>query len=342
MRQNLLTAVVVCILPFPGWALKIGRIGNPADIRTKTSFKLCLAGGGMDDSWSEGWRQLLTRSGGGDVVIIRSDGSLGGYGPWIYEDLEGHHFPKVNSVTTISIENRADANNSEVVQALRKAELIFFAGGQQNIYIDYLKNSKAGSAINYAMNVKRIPIGGTSAGMAILAGIIYTGRYNSPSSANSLVTSFDALKDPQGRFLDLESRILISPFMRDVITDTHLTERNRQGRLWGMMSKVSTRKSSLRTPPKIKAIGADEGTAFCYDRSGRGQVYGKGSMVFISEKSLGEKSNASKIVKVYQIRGDQPGSFFDLRKWQGRGGYITRWSVDNSNPEAPQLIQEHL
>lgn len=330
---SLFTSLVLIFLSLSSWGLQTHRTGNSRDVKKKTSFQICMAGGGSDDLWRDGWRRFLQKSGGGDVVIIRSDNTFGKYESWIYEDTGRNDFPKVNSVTTLLLEAASDTNHPEVVKNLRNAELIFFAGGDQDKYIDFFKGSKAEIAINHALKDRHIPIGGTSAGMAILAGIDYTGRYNSPRSPDSFVTSEDVLKNPSGSFIDLDRRFLVPPFMKNVVTETHLSERNRQGRLMGLMQKAESLLPLTHRKSKVKGIGGDEGTAFCYNRKGKGAVFGKGQMVFV-------KANSQEKVIAYTIAGNSKGAFFDLKKWRGEGGSKSQWSIDLTEPETPRLISD--
>lgn len=323
-------------------ALQISRIGNHKDLRTKTSFQVCMAGGGDDGAWSEGWSRMLNHSGGGDVVILRNDGSLGEYNTWLFEDSEGHGFRKVNSVTTLSIESFRDANDPLVVKTLRQAELIFFSGGYQHLYIDYLKGSKAEAEIKRALRVRKVPIGGTSAGMAVLGGIVYTGRFSPPHSRYTLVTSEDALRDPQGSFLDLDRRFLVPPFMKNVITETHMNGRSREGRLLGFINKALSSQQTAKQQKKIKGIGADEGTAFCYNERGRGFVYGEGEVAFVSPAPRSANGDSLRAAQVYRIHGQSSEASFDLKKWRGKGGRSTLWSANLSVPEHPTLEETDL
>ena len=102
----------------------------------------CLAGGGSDAAWGQGWKYLIDHSGGGDIVIVRADGGRGGYENWIYKDQSSLGFKPVNSVTTISLSRASDANSSEVEKILNNAELVFFAGGDQTTYISWFRHSK--------------------------------------------------------------------------------------------------------------------------------------------------------------------------------------------------------
>jgi cyanophycinase-like exopeptidase len=212
--------------------------GKAQDVSPDTNQLICLAGGGDDASWSAGWRKLLLSANGGDVVIIRADGRRGGYEEWIYNDSEKLNFPKVNSVRTLLLNNTDDANSKEAVNIIQNAELIFFAGGDQSVYIKLLSHSKLLSTIEFMINSSNISIAGTSAGMALLAGTSYTANYSSPTDKNAMVTSADVLKDPTAQFVDLKKDFLVLPFMKNIITDTHFSQRERQGRLVGFMARA--------------------------------------------------------------------------------------------------------
>lgn len=74
--------------------------GDSSDVHTKTQPGLLLAGGSTDVSTAMRW--LLERSGGGDVVVIRSSGA-DGYNQYLFD------LAKVNSVETILINSRNKA-----------------------------------------------------------------------------------------------------------------------------------------------------------------------------------------------------------------------------------------
>lgn len=327
------------------FAMKLYNTGSNIDISTTTSQLVCLAGGGDDDLWAAGWKAMLIAAGGGDVVIIRADRSRGGYESWIYNDDSRNGFPKVNSVKTISLTKAADANRADVEQLILNAELIFFAGGDQSVYINWFRGSKLAAAVDYVMKVKKVPVGGTSAGMALLAGIDYAANYSSPAIRNAMVTSEDVLKNPTGIFVDLDRSVLTPPFMNQVITDTHFSQRNRQGRLMGFMARAVYNNYGDIFYNNIKGIGADEGTAACYGGSGKTTVYGAGNAYFLKGNSQIERLRVDysldwfanrQAVSAYVINGSQTQSAqFDLSTWTGLGGVDQYWWVDGSNQLAP-------
>ncbi|MFN8578745.1 MAG: cyanophycinase [Candidatus Sericytochromatia bacterium] len=200
---------------------------------------------------------MIKNSGGGDFVVIRSSGA-DGYNPYVYSELGG-----VDSIETLIIDSEEKANCPETFEKIKNAEALFIAGGDQSKYYSYWKNSKVEEALNYLVNEKRITIGGTSAGLAILGEIVYTAE-------NASVDSKEVLKNPLTDRITLKNDFLNIPLLKDIITDTHFNQRNRQGRLIAYTREV---KSGLSTEDKLKAIGVDENTAVLLDSNGIGKIF---------------------------------------------------------------------
>lgn len=332
--------LLAAALSSPSWAGQIHTTGRPERAVRRTSQAICLAGGGSDDAWAAGWKFLLERSGGGDAVVIRADDSLGGYEDWLYADPDKHGFPKLDSVTTILLTGKEDANRADFERLVLGAELVFFAGGDQSLYIDWLKGSRLAAAIERVMTVKKIPVAGTSAGMALLAGIDYSARHGSPKDKDANVDAGDVLGDPAGAFVDLDRDVLTAPFMDQVVTDTHFSERSRQGRLLGFMARAVHNRYPGVGWREIKGVAADEGTAVCYGPSGVARIYGSGRAFFLRGNAPVERlepgrplrwNAEGKAVSAYSIHGStSAAASFDLRKWAGRGGESHFWHADAS------------
>ena len=175
--------------------------GDVNDVTTTTQAGTCLMGGATEDDNAMRW--FLQRSGGGDIVVLRATGT-NGYNNYLYSGLG----ITVNSVETLVIPSIAAANTAYVRTQLRNAEAVFIAGGNQADYIIFWKNTAVDSALNYLINVKKIPIGGTSAGMAIMGQ-----AYN--SAVNGSVTSAQALANPYNSLITLgNNNFLHNPFLK--------------------------------------------------------------------------------------------------------------------------------
>jgi cyanophycinase-like exopeptidase len=98
--------------------------------------------------------------GGGDFVVLRASGD-DAYNQYIFD------LCACDSVETIVFEHRDAAYDKFVIEKIRSAEALFIAGGDQSRYVRFWKGTPVEDAI-HAVAAKPAPIGGTSAGMAIL------------------------------------------------------------------------------------------------------------------------------------------------------------------------------
>jgi cyanophycinase len=284
----------------------IGIVGSPEDVSGKTEAGFVLAGGGKDQDAAMKW--MIDRAGGGDFVIIRASGATG-YNDYLFE------MGGLNSVETLLIDSRDKAMRKEVGQRIREAEALFIAGGDQWNYVNFWKDSEVSSALQYLINVKKVPIGGTSAGCAVLSEIIFDARYDT-------VVSADALANPYTNQVSISKSFIQLPFLTNTIADQHYSQRDRLGRHITFMARMA-KDFNVQQP---KGIAADERTAVCIDKDGNALVIGEGNAFFIiSNKSLPEVcekdqpltwANKSKALRVYIFKGSMEGTTaFNLNHW---------------------------
>jgi cyanophycinase len=272
-------------------------------------------------------RWFLKQANYGDYLVLRCGGA-GRQAQWIadnYPDL-------INSTAELSIDSREAANNPKVVQYIKDADALYLAGGDQNKYEDYWEGTATEDAINYLINHKKVPVGGTSAGMAILGDYFYA-----PSQRGLL--SSEILNDPfHPHTQDIyRSNFLQVPFLKHVITDTHLDRCNdnypetRYGRIFGLMARIIQAGQS-----PVYGIGLDEGAFVAIDKNGIAQVFGNDSeegqnAYFLQTNGAAPEQikpglpliwdNHQQAVKVYRIQGTPSGSgLFDLNNWQTADG----------------------
>ena len=239
----------------------IGIVGDTADAQTTTKAGTVIMGGGTDVDAAFQW--MMDRSGGGDVVVIRATGT-NAYNPYIKS------LGTVNSVETLLIDSRKKADDDGVAQIIRNAEMLFIAGGDQADYVGYWKGTKLMEAINYLLNVKKVPVGGTSAGAAILGNYYFGAERGSVESA-------DALANPYATKIALSKDDFLNvPYLQNVITDQHFSQRDRQGRTSVFLGRIM--KDWGKTP---NAIAVDEKTAVCIDENGLAIVVGTNKAFFI-------------------------------------------------------------
>lgn len=299
--------------------------GDSADVTTTTTSGILLAGGSTDVA--EAMRWLLRKAGGGDVVVLRASGA-DGYNQYLFSELG----EPVNSVETLLLNSAFWANDEAVAQKIRHAEALFIAGGDQARYVNYWKDSKVEAAINYLINVKKAPVGGTSAGCAILGGLYY------PAFRESL-TSDEALADPYHPNLMLGRDDFIDvPILNNIITDTHFAERRRQGRLAAFLARMRTDWNVIG-----RGIGVGEKTAVAIEPSGLAKVFGQGVAYFVSPAKTRKPDQCvagkplvwiagKKALRVVEVPGTAAGSgTFNLATWAAAPGPSIRhiyWYVD--------------
>src|SRR5204862_1111143 len=141
------------------------RVGNPNDVTPSTTPGTVLMGGGTDVDAAFQW--MCGRSGNGDFLVIRATGT-DAYNPYIQQLC-----PNENSVATLIIPNRTAASDPFVVSTIQNAEALWIAGGDQSNYINFWKGTPVQDSLNTLIS-RRVPIGGTSAGMNVLTQVLYS------------------------------------------------------------------------------------------------------------------------------------------------------------------------
>jgi cyanophycinase-like exopeptidase len=106
------------------------------------------------------------------------------------------------------------------------------------------------------------PLGGSSAGLAVLGEICYTAH------VTARLTSEMAMADPFDNRLTFESGLLHLDLMRGIITDTHFSTRKRLGRLITFVARCAAENKVDR----LLGVGVDERTALCIEAGGTGRV----------------------------------------------------------------------
>ena len=240
--------------------------GDPSAPRAgHTQFGIALMGGG--GSVDAAYAFIASRAGGGHIVILRavSDDSFdpddGDYG----ESFVNKWGPVV-SAETIVFHNRAAASDPRVIAALKNADGIFLAGGDQANYIRYWKGTPVQELLNAHVRANR-PIGGSSAGLAVLGHYCYT-AFDGGSMESKV-----ALANPFDSGVTLERDFLHFHWLEDVITDSHFSARKRLGRLIAFLARLNTDEAAGRSAKdRVYGVGIDEHTALLVDADGVGRL----------------------------------------------------------------------
>ena len=210
----------------------------------------------------------------------------------------------VDSIETFVFSNpaRQDANQPDIAEAIEKAEVVFFAGGDQCKYARNFKGNAIESAIE-SVQARGGGIGGTSAGAMIQGEWVF-------NSCSDRVTSDYALEDPYEDIL-FTGNLFPWSELQGTIIDTHFYKRDRMGRAMTFVARL------LRdgTTDRALAIGIDEYTSLVINQKGIAQV--------MTYEEDDEDSS------VYFILGDHqpevcepetPLSFSDYKIWRVRNG----------------------
>ena len=181
----MLLVCVVCAARFGcAQSYKYFRLGNKEDVVTKAEAGIAMMGGGSD--LDEAFRWLCNKGNGGDFLILRARGD-DDYNSYV------NGLCKANSVATLIIPDRAAAEDPVVADIIRKAEVVFIAGGDQANYIRGWKGTGVEKAINDDIAAGK-PIGGTSAGLAVLGEFVYGALGDKPDDKD--LASGQVLADP--------------------------------------------------------------------------------------------------------------------------------------------------
>ena len=287
------------------------RVGNPADVAGAARPGFALMGGGAD--LDEAFRWLCDRAGGGDLVVLRATNS-DDYNPYIQK------LCKLNSVATIVIPSREAAGDPFVANAIRHASAVFISGGDQANYINFWMGTPAQTTLNDAV-ARGVPIGGTSAGLAVLGEYAYSAQGDKPDDPN--LDGKTAMADPFGPRVTLVRGFLDIQILKAVVTDTHFAKRNRMGRLLVFLARLNGKGQ------KVRGIGVEQGAAVLLEPDGTAKVAGNGSAYFVELKEGAQELETGKplTLRNVEVLKIAPGHVFDVKTWQGDGTRYTL-SVD--------------
>lgn len=336
-RRTLLRGLSICIaglalatayvLPAEAGKVKPGYdyypTGDVADVQPTrpTAQTAVLMGGGTDVEAAFRW--MIQKSGGGNFVVIRATGA-DGYNPYIYA------MGGLTSVETLVIKTREAAADPFVLDRVSKADALFIAGGDQADYIRLWKGTPLATALGTLMSSK-VPVGGTSAGLAVL------GQFDFPALSGS-VTSAQALANPYNRYMTLDQGFVTVPGLANTITDSHFGERDRMGRLLTFIARIV--KDGWATADQVRGIGVDSETALLMENGVVSRV-GVGSAYFISPTTnpvicTAKQPLTFRNVMVQRLSGS--GSF-NLNSWTGSTGAVTGYDI---SAEAGVLTSSQL
>jgi len=270
-----------------------------------TQGKIMLVGGGteLDTEWSwsnEPYSWAVNQSSNKRVAIIAfSESSDPQWLPDYFEKLGAEY------ARNFIINNRDSSESQILYDTLMNYDVFFFKGGDQSNYYETYINSKVTDAIN-AKYTEGGVIGGTSAGMAILSGIVYTAEESS-------VFPDEIMRDVNSSNITLKDDF--NNLLPGFISDTHFIERGRLPRLVAFLANWKINKNEAPI-----GIGVDDRTAFCIDENLIGTAYGTGAVSIVSGEDYSIDNNqlsTDSVNVVSLLNGHQ----FDLNTYDLQTSY---------------------
>ncbi len=238
----------------------VGSVGSPVGtVAPKITLaqpafpSYVLMGGGPDVD--AGFRWMINKAGitpttGGRLVVIRTTGD-GAYDPYIYysnrrssvksadviDGWVGGASLGLTSVETLVIPNAEAAKHPIVNAIVANANAVWIAGGDQSTYIKFWNNTPLEDTLNKLMSAN-VPIGGTSAGLAVMGGFDYSALNASATSPLALQNPYyaDITFDPNP--LSTSGGFIAPAAFKNIIFDSHFDARDRMGRLIAFVSRL--------------------------------------------------------------------------------------------------------
>jgi cyanophycinase-like exopeptidase len=266
----------------------------------------------LDDAF----RWLCRKANGGDFLILRARGD-DDYNSYV------NGLCKLNSVATLIIPTREAAQEPAVADIIRKAEIVFIAGGDQANYIRGWMGTAVEDAINADIAAAK-PIGGTSAGLAVLGQYIYSAQGDAPDDAD--LASSQALANPYFARVTLRRDFLKIDPLRNILTDTHFAKRDRMGRSLTFLARLMSDGWS----PGPREIAVDEKSAVLMEPTGKARVIGSGKGAYFLSVRRGPevcRENIPLLFRDITVYRGPSGSEFNIRQWKGKGGTTYSLSV---------------
>jgi cyanophycinase len=311
---RLLTLLVLILLSPAAARAKVTRYltGDAADVAPRLHGPaLDLGGGGTDVGEAIQWmidevRGCTTCAATVDVVVLRASGA-DGYNDYI-KKMKG-----VDSVETLVVTDAADAKDAAVVNTIRNAEVVFFAGGDQCNYVHYFKGNEIGRAVE-SVYARGGGVGGTSAGEAIQGEFVYDG------CGTDGATSAQALADPYDPTMSFTHDFFRWRDMRGVVTDQHVVARKRLGRTLAFVARQLKDGKARR----VLAVAVNEKTSVVVDKRGLARVLGAGPAYFILGDHAPEVCEPKRPLTYsnYKVWKLAPGETFDLRRRPKTGFHL--------------------
>jgi cyanophycinase len=313
-----LLLVLFLLPPTAAAKWKYFRTGKAADSTAIPRPGIALMGGGEQDA---ALKFLCERANGGDFLILRAN-TEDDYAQKVNEEILA--LCPLNSAATIVFSEREDSDDPKLIEHIAQAEAIFIAGSDQSNYVRFWQDTPVEDVLNRHIAAGK-PIGGSSAGLAVLGEFSF-------SSMIDTIHSPAALADPYGNKVTLSRDFLRIPLLAGVITDTHFAKRDRMGRLVVFLARIL----QDGWAKQVRAIAVEEGAAVLLEPDGQAKVIGSGPAYFIEAKNPPEKCRRSVPLTFsgISVHRAPSGASFNVKDWKGPGADDYQLAVVNGELRA--------
>ncbi|HEY9723567.1 MAG TPA: cyanophycinase, partial [Oscillatoriaceae cyanobacterium] len=204
-------------------------------------------------------QRVVALSGGSKahMVVLTTASSLGVEIEKVYEKA----FLECGAarVTTLHIQDRADANDPENVAVIYEATGVFMTGGDQTRLASVLGGSEVGKAMHRAYKRQGVTIAGTSAGASAVSEHMIAGGKRGIHPKKGMLNLVPGLG-----------------LLNRVIIDQHFSQRQRLGRLLSIVAQN----------PFLLGIGIDENTAIVVEPDLTFEVIGAGAVTILDARGI--------------------------------------------------------
>jgi cyanophycinase len=300
----LFSLVTFPLAPSASAKWKYFRAGNAADSAATPRTGFVLMGGGEQDP---ALKNLCERANGGDFLILRAN-TEDDYAQKVNEEIRA--LCPLNSAATIVFSERDDSDDPKLVERINQAEAIFIAGGDQSNYLRFWQDTPVEDSLNRHIAAGK-PIGGSSAGLAVLGEFSF-------SSMIDTIHSPDALADPYGNKVTVSRDFLRIPLLTGIITDTHFAKRDRMGRLLVFLARIL----QDGWAKQVRAIAVEQDAAVLLEPDGQAKIIGAGAGYFLEAKNLPDvcQRKVPLSIRGITVHRAPSGASFNVKEWKGTGG----------------------
>ncbi|STC94634.1 cyanophycinase [Elizabethkingia anophelis] len=155
--------------------------------------------------------------------------------------------------------NKGEKLSKARLDSLKKAKLIFISGGDQTKFMELINSYPEVKDIIKTSYFNGNMIAGTSAGAAVMSGVMITGNQLKHKEYNSTFNNIETNNVETQKGLG---------FITSAVIDQHFIIRSRYNRLLSL----------IIDHPKLKGIGIDESTAILI-KNGEAEVVGKAQVI---------------------------------------------------------------